>query len=105
MSQEPNYPPPLGTAVPNTPAAPNPPQSPSGSVTGESAIFNFDNSVTSTQNFLQNELQPESAQEGVPSLTSTPVLAGVTPGALQWTNPVQDFNPFAGYGSQGDKFS
>jgi hypothetical protein len=103
MPGEPNYPPPLGTAVPNTPSAPNPPQSPSGSVTGESAEFNYVETVTSTQNFLQNELQSESAQQGTPSLTSAPMIAG-TP-EIQWTNPVQSFSPFSGYGSTGNKFS
>jgi hypothetical protein len=99
LTTVPDYQPPIGTAVPNTPPAPNPPQSPSGSVTGESAAFNFAETVTSTQNFLQNNLQLESGQQGVPAQTVQPQIAGVDPKAIAWNNAT------AGNGTPGNKFS
>ena len=45
------------------------PQSPTGSVTNESAAFNFDNTITSTQETLENVLQLENAQQGTLALS------------------------------------
>jgi hypothetical protein len=72
-SAEPVYPP---SATPDPTGDLDPPQSPSGSVTGESGTYNFDASITSTENFLRNELQPESAQQGVAALESPVTIAG-----------------------------
>jgi hypothetical protein len=41
--------------------------------------FNANNGISSTENFLENGLQPESIQQGEPLLTSTPVIAGTGP--------------------------
>jgi hypothetical protein len=53
----------LATPIP----APIAPQSPSGSVTGQSATFNFNSSITSTQERLQNVLQVRSGPAGQPA--------------------------------------
>jgi hypothetical protein len=53
----------------------NPPQSPSGAVTNQSATWNFANSETSTRNFLDVVINVESSQQGVPSLTRSAILA------------------------------
>ena len=54
--------------------------------------------ITSTQNFLQNELQPESGQQGVPALTGRVTIDG-TPSVQQ-----DSWNTGA-VGSQGNKSS
>jgi hypothetical protein len=54
--------------------------------------------VTSTENFLANELRPESGQQGVPSLSVPPTIAGCE--SVAWAN----WNS-GSVGSQGSKFS
>lgn len=49
------------------------PQSPSGSVTGESAAFNYVKTITSTQNFVSEMVG--AADEGLPFNFSTPSAA------------------------------
>jgi hypothetical protein len=53
----------------------NPPQSPSGSVTGQSATWNFANSETSTRYFLDSVLNVDSVQQGAPALTHVQIVA------------------------------
>jgi hypothetical protein len=53
----------------------NPPQSPSGSVTGQSATWNFANTETSTRYFLDSVLNVDSAQQGTPALTHAQIVA------------------------------
>lgn len=61
-------PPPTGNLVP--------PQSPSGSVTGQSATWNFANGETSTHFFLDTVLNVESAQQGATVLNAPNSFAG-----------------------------
>jgi hypothetical protein len=79
-------------------------QSPSGSVTNQSATWNFDNDLTSTQNVLENELVVGSGPEGLNAQSNTssqPVLAG-TP-SIQLN---QFFNTTTtGVGKTGGKFT
>jgi hypothetical protein len=93
----PDYLPPLGDAVTPNPGDIVVPQSPSGTITTDTG-----RTETSTQTFLSG-VGPNVPQQGTSSLTSAPSIAG-TP-EIQWTNQVQEFNPFPGYGSQGNKFS
>jgi hypothetical protein len=48
----------------------SPPQSPSGSVTNESANWNFVNDETSTQEFLSDVLSVENAQQGTAAISN-----------------------------------
>jgi hypothetical protein len=52
-----------------------PPQAPSGSVTNQSATWNFTNSQTSTHYFLDTVLNVESPQQGTPTLTHAQIVA------------------------------
>ena len=61
--------------------------------------------ISATQTFLEDVLQVQSPQSGVPTLSTAPAIAGVPAAAIQWTNQTQQFNPFPGYGSTGTKFS
>jgi hypothetical protein len=72
----PNYPPPLGTAVPNTPGAPNPPQSPSGALSADAPPPQFDTGEMITQQFLAG-IGENIPPQGTPSLTAPVQLAGV----------------------------
>jgi hypothetical protein len=80
-------------------AAPVAPQSPSGSFTGQSATFNFNESETSTEEFLTDVLEVQSPQSGLPAQTSAPTLAGVPSSQIAWNNWT------AGTGTTGTKFS
>ena len=91
---------PIGTGTPPPTGDLVVPQSPSGSVTGESAQFNFDQSITSTENVLQNVIAVESQQQGTATLPSAPTIAGVAAGDLQW----YAWNG-GNVGSVGSKFS
>jgi hypothetical protein len=75
-----SYPAPVGDGVAPSTGNLGPPQSPSGSVTGESATFNFAETITSTEEFLTNVIEVDSAQQGAPALnaSSQVTLAGVT---------------------------
>jgi hypothetical protein len=84
---------------PSPAAPPAVPQSPSGSVTGESATYNFDETITSTQNVLENVLDSESSRQGIVAQTVQPSLAGTPPGSQMWSNPN------LGPGVNGNKFS
>jgi hypothetical protein len=66
----------------------DPPQSPSGSVTNESATFNFANEITSTQEFLQDVMEIDSAQQGPLAIANVAsiTIAGVPQAALQVFN-------------------
>jgi len=50
------------TATPSEPGIP--PQSPSGSVTGQAATWNYANDSTSTEEYLTNVIEVDSAQQG-----------------------------------------
>jgi hypothetical protein len=69
---------------PTTPATPA--QSPSGSVTGQSAAWNYSTGDTSTNEFLQNVALVEGAQEGSPALTSPVTIQGLSPVAISQNN-------------------
>jgi hypothetical protein len=53
-----------------------PPQAPSGSVTNESATFNYAHGVTSTEEFLLDVIVVDSAQQGTPALSAPNSFAG-----------------------------
>lgn len=67
-----------GPAQPDAPAGNEPPptgdivvpQAPSGSVTNESATFNYANTITSTENYLSEMI--DAADEGVPFNSAQP---------------------------------
>ena len=71
-----------GSGSVNNPSLQNPPQSPSGSVTGQAATWNNANGETSTQYYLDAVLNVYAPQQGTPILTVAPVLAGLQPGQL-----------------------
>src|SRR5208283_2895827 len=77
-----------GSGAVSNPSLQTPPQSPSGSVTGESATFNYNETITSTEEYLTNILEVDSTQQGTPTLnaTSQVVLAGVSPSNLAVDN-------------------
>jgi hypothetical protein len=70
---EPVYPP---TATPAATSNLAPPQSPSGSVTGESATWNYSTGETSTQEFLTNVHPVETSQQGTLALNAPNSFAG-----------------------------
>jgi hypothetical protein len=79
-----SYPAPIGSGVPTAPATPA--QSPSGSVTNQSAPWNYTNSETSTQFYLDVTLNVDSAQQGQPAQNS-PVTYGAAwanAGSVKW---------------------
>jgi hypothetical protein len=79
-------------------------QSPSGSVTNESATWNYANELTSTQNVLENVFVVNSGPEGLAAQSNTssqPVLAG-TP-SIQLNQFVNTTT--TGVGKTGNKFS
>lgn len=59
-----------GSGAVNSLSLQTPPQSPSGSVTGESAAWNFENSETSTENYVSNMIA--AAQEATAFNTTEP---------------------------------
>jgi len=92
----PDYQPPLGDAVPNTPPAPNPPQAPSGT-----SVTNTGKTETATQTMLSNTGQNVPQQgTGAISNVSSITIAGVPQAALQ----VNNWSSGA-VGSPGSKFS
>ena len=95
-----DYQPPLGTATVPPTGSIAVPQSPSGSVTGESADFNFVETITSTEQELTSVLEVQSAQQGTPTLDASnqQTIAGC---------PSVAVNNFYGgnAGSVGNKFS
>lgn len=76
------------------------PQAPSGAIT-----TNTGRSSTATQTYQGSISVNSKTQQGAAAMTSAPVYAGVPSGAPSWVNMIQSFNPFAGYGSAGTKFS
>jgi hypothetical protein len=91
-----------GSGQVGNPSLQIPPQSPSGSVTNESATWNYNAGETSTQYYLDSVLNIDAVQQGTPALNaiSQVVLAGVAAGNLQVNNW------YAGsYGTTGNKFS
>ena len=97
-----NTPPATGSIV-----VPNSPKGESLTPRAFTSGFNYVNTITSTEEMLKNVLKVESTQQGVAALTLAPVVAGVGGffNSLAWTNQVQSFSPFQGYGSVGSKFS
>ncbi len=70
--------PPLGTGVPPPTGAITVPQSPSGSVTGESADWNFANTETSTERTLVYNSNAAATSFPTPALASPVTIAGCT---------------------------
>lgn len=69
------------------PSAPGPQaQSPSGSVTGESAEYNYDNEITSTENFLQNVMYVDVVEPATDALTTPVSLSGLPAVAISQNN-------------------
>jgi hypothetical protein len=65
------------------PTAPaTPPQSPSGSVTGDSAEYNYVNEITSTENFLQNVMYVDVVEPATDALTSPVQIQGLASVAI-----------------------
>ena len=83
-------------------------QSPSGSVTNQSAPFNYTNTITSTEEMLTNTLKVESAQQGslaLPNVSAQQVVAG-TGITSSTSTPLPINNFFSGVtGTVGNKFS
>jgi hypothetical protein len=102
MSINPNYLPPLGTAVTPSPGDIVVPQAPSGAVSNMAPVFNFDAGISSTQNVLQNVLQVDSAQEGADALPGTLAAAVVIQGCLSVQQNTWDSGSV---GLPGSKFS
>lgn len=96
----PVYPP---TATPAPTGQLDPPQSPSGSVTGQSATFNYTNDITSTEEFLTS-VGVDSAQQGTSAISNvaqiTSSFAGIAPAELM----VNNFTA-GSFGTVGSKFS
>ena len=96
MSYEPtaadiSYPPPIGSGVPPVPGTIIVPQSPSGT-----SVTNTGETETATQTAL-GTLEIE-GQQGLPAMTSVPVIAGCpNVQANNWNS--------GAVGSQGNKFS
>ena len=90
------------TATPGKPATP--PQSPSGSVTGQSATWNYNAGETSTRYYLDTVFNVYSAQQGVNAISNllsiTSSFAGIPAAQLQ----VNNFTA-GSYGTTGNKFS
>src|SRR5438876_11173525 len=76
------------TATPGKPSTP--PQSPSGSLTGQAATWNYNNSKTSTQYYLDVVLNVDSAQQGANAISNvlsiTSSFAGIPAAQLQVNN-------------------
>jgi hypothetical protein len=78
-----SYAPPLGGGTPPAPGSIVVPQSPSGSVAGQSASFNFANTITSTQETLENVSKVDSAQQGTPALNAPNSFNSLNPAIFQ----------------------
>ena len=65
----------------------DPPQSPSGSVTGESATSNYATGETSTETFLADVLVVDRTQQGTPAISNvtsiTASMGGINPNLVQ----------------------
>jgi hypothetical protein len=80
-----------GSGAVSNPSLQTPPQSPSGSVTGESATFNYAETITSTAQFLQNEQDVEiGAQQGTNASSNVAAISasisGVNPASVAVNN-------------------
>ncbi len=75
-----------GSGQVGNPSLQIPPQSPSGSVTNESATWNYANDLTSTEEYLTHILEVDSAQQGSPSSNVAITLAGVDPKQIAQNN-------------------
>jgi hypothetical protein len=80
-AQYPSYPAPQGTATPPPTGNLAFPQSPSGSVTNQSATWNFTNGETSTQNYVSGLVAK--TQQGLPALNAPVVCTGGVSAARQ----------------------
>jgi len=85
----------------------SPQNSPDTETVPNPADYNLADSISSTENFLQNELQPESSQQGLPALSNPLPYAGYF--ASGCTNPTSGqgyYNWSSGtVGVTGSKFS
>lgn len=105
MASNPNYLPPLGTAVTPSPGDIVVPNSPQGSSEAANAFedgFNYVNTISSTEQELTSVLQVQSGPKGVDALPGTlaaPVVINGTPSVQQntWDSGV--------VGVPGSKFS
>jgi hypothetical protein len=82
-AEYPNYAVPQGTATPSPTGDLDPPQSPSGSVTNESATFNFAETITSTEEFLTDVLVVDSAQQGSSAVNAACSFNSLNPAIFQ----------------------
>jgi hypothetical protein len=82
-AEYPNYALPVGTATPSATANLDPPQSPSGSVTNESATFNVAETITSTEEFLTDVLVVDSAQQGSSAVNAACSFNSLNPAIFQ----------------------
>jgi hypothetical protein len=93
-----------GSGAVSNPSLQNPPQSPSGSVSGQSATWNYSNSETSTQYYLDAVLNVDAVQQGANAISNllsiTSSFAGIPAAQLQ----VNNFTA-GSYGTTGNKFS
>jgi hypothetical protein len=93
-----------GSGQVGNPSLQIPPQSPSGSVTGQAATWNFAHGEGSTQYYLDNVLNVDSAQQGANAVSNllsiTSSFAGIPAAQLQ----VNNFTA-GSYGTTGNKFS
>jgi hypothetical protein len=76
-AQYPSYPAPEGTATPPPTGNLAPAQSPSGSVTNQSATWNFTNGETSTEEYVS--VLVAKTQQGSASVNAANPFAGVLP--------------------------
>jgi hypothetical protein len=75
-----------GSGAVNNPSLQVAPQSPSGSVTNESATWNFNAGETSTQYYLDVVINVDASQQGTPSSNVAVSLAGVDSKQLAQNN-------------------
>jgi len=75
-----------GSGQVGSPSLQIPPQSPSGSVTNESATWNYNAGETSTHYYLDAVLNVDSAQQGSSSSNVAITLAGVDPKQIAQNN-------------------
>lgn len=81
-----------------------PAQAPSGSVTGQSATFNFVNTITSTKEYLHNILNVESAQQGTNAISNVVSITASFAGIPSKDLMVNNYTA-GSVGTAGNKFS
>lgn len=93
-----SYQEPIGTGTPPPTSNLAPPQSPSGSVTGEAATWNYTNGETSTENYTSAMV--EAAQEGTPFNFDSGTFPSTLPLGLNVNETTPTYNPNADSGVQ-----